>query len=83
MLPFERRPRPLAELPQPLPPPARQRSGDAPGAVVREGCLLGPDGDEPCGLFGNVLSARPGLKKYAALRFRQEETMGLPDALAR
>jgi hypothetical protein len=29
-------------------------------------------GDEPYGLFGNVLSARPDLKKYAALRFRQE-----------
>jgi hypothetical protein len=47
--------------------------------------LPGPDGDEPYVLFvnqteygnarflrTNVLSARPDLKKYSALRFRQE-----------
>ena len=49
--------------------------------------LPGPDGDEPYVLFvnqteygnarflrTNVLSARPDLKKYTALRFRQGRT---------
>ena len=53
--------------------------------ITTQDDLLGPDGDEPYVLFvnqteygnarflrTNVLSARPDLKKYAALRFRQE-----------
>ena len=40
--------------------------------ITTQDSLLGPDGDELYVLFGNVLSARPDLKKYAALRFRQE-----------
>jgi hypothetical protein len=56
--------------------------------------LPGPDGDEPYVLFvnqteygnarflrTNVLSARPDLKKYSALRFRQEVKRH-PDAIA-
>ncbi len=53
--------------------------------ITTQDNLLGPDGDEPYVLFvnqteygnarflrTNVLSARPDLKKYTALRFRQE-----------
>ena len=53
--------------------------------ITTQDDLPGPDGDEPYVLFvnqteygnarflrTNVLSARPDLKKYAALRFRQE-----------
>ncbi len=53
--------------------------------ITTQDDLLGPDGDEPYVLFvnqteygnarflrTNVLSARPDLKKYTALRFRQE-----------
>ena len=53
--------------------------------ITTQDSLLGPDGDEPYVLFvnqteygngrflrTNVLSARPDLKKYMALRFRQE-----------
>jgi hypothetical protein len=53
--------------------------------ITTQNDLPGPDGDEPYVLFvnqteygnrrflrTNVLSARPDLKKYAALRFRQE-----------
>jgi hypothetical protein len=53
--------------------------------ITTQDSLLGPDGDEPYVLFvnetdygnrrflrTNVLSARPDLKKYTALRFRQE-----------
>ena len=53
--------------------------------ITTQDDLLGPDGDEPYVLFvnqteygnarflrTNVLSARPDLKKYVALRFRQE-----------
>jgi hypothetical protein len=56
--------------------------------------LPGPDGDEPYVLFvnqteygnarflrTNVLSARPDLKKYTALRFRQDVKRH-PDAIA-
>ena len=54
-------------------------------SITTQDDLPGPDGDEPYVLFvnqteygntrflrTNVLSARPDLKKYAALRFRQE-----------
>ena len=53
--------------------------------ITTQNDLPGPDGDEPYVLFvnqteygnarflsTNVLSARPDLKKYTALRFRQE-----------
>jgi hypothetical protein len=53
--------------------------------ITTQNDLPGPDGDEPYVLFlnqteygnarflrTNVLSARPDLKKYSALRFRQE-----------
>ncbi len=53
--------------------------------ITTQDDLPGPDGDEPYVLFvnqteygnarflrTNVLSARPDLKKYTALRFRQE-----------
>jgi hypothetical protein len=53
--------------------------------ITTQDDLPGPDGDEPYVLFlnqteygnarflrTNVLSARPDLKKYSALRFRQE-----------
>lgn len=53
--------------------------------ITTQDDLPGPDGDEPYTLFvnqteygnarflrTNVLSARPDLKKYTALRFRQE-----------
>jgi hypothetical protein len=53
--------------------------------IATQDDLPGPDGDEPYVLFvnqtdygnarflrTNVLSARPDLKKYTALRFRQE-----------
>ena len=53
--------------------------------IPTQDSLLGPDGDEPYVLFvneteygngrflrTNVLSARPDLKKYTSLRFRQE-----------
>ena len=53
--------------------------------ITTQDDLPGPDGDEPYALFvnqteygnghflrTNVLSARPDLKKYTALRFRQE-----------
>jgi hypothetical protein len=53
--------------------------------ITTQDDLLGPDGDEPYVLFvnqteygnarflrTNVLSTRPDLKKYTALRFRQE-----------
>ena len=53
--------------------------------ITTQDSLPGPDGDEPYVLFvnqteygnarflrTNVLSARPDLKKYTALRFRQE-----------
>jgi hypothetical protein len=53
--------------------------------ITTQDSLLGPDGHEPYVLFvnqteygngrflrTNVLSARPDLKKYSALRFRQE-----------
>ena len=53
--------------------------------ITTQDDLPGPDGDEPYVLFvnqteygnarflrTNVLSARPDLKKYVALRFRQE-----------
>lgn len=53
--------------------------------ITTQDSLLGPEGDEPYVLFvnqteygngrflrTNVLSARPDLKKYTALRFRQE-----------
>ncbi len=53
--------------------------------ITTQDDLPGPDGDEPYVLFlnqteygnarflrTNVLSARPDLKKYATLRFRQE-----------
>ena len=53
--------------------------------ITTQNDLPGPDGDEPYVLFlnqteygnrrflrTNVLSARPDLKKYTSLRFRQE-----------
>jgi hypothetical protein len=53
--------------------------------ITTQDDLPGPDGDEPYVLFvneteygnrrflrTNVLSARPDLKKYTALRFRQD-----------
>jgi hypothetical protein len=62
------------------------RSTSVPGFhITTQDDLPGPDGDEPYVLFvneteygnrrflrTNVLSARPDLKKYTALRFRQD-----------
>jgi hypothetical protein len=62
------------------------RSAAVPGFhITTQDDLPGPDGDEPYVLFvneteygnrrflrTNVLSARPDLKKYTALRFRQD-----------
>jgi hypothetical protein len=62
--------------------------------ITTQDDLAGPDGDEPYVLFvnetdygncrflrTNVLSARPDLKKYTFLRFRQEVKRH-PDAIA-
>jgi hypothetical protein len=62
--------------------------------IATQNELPGPDGDEPYVLFvnqteygnarflrTNVLSARPDLKKYTALRFRQDVKRH-PDAIA-
>jgi hypothetical protein len=63
-----------------------ERSAAVPGFhITTQDDLPGPDGDEPYVLFvneteygnrrflrTNVLSARPDLKKYTALRFRQD-----------
>ena len=75
--------------------PLPARSTAVPGFhITTQDDLPGPDGDEPYGLFvneteygnrrflrTNVLSARPDLKKYTALRFRQE-VMRHADAIA-
>ena len=68
----------LGALPAPSPPVKDIR-------ITTQDDLPGPDGDEPYDTFvnqteygnarflrTNVLSARPDLKKYTALRFRQE-----------
>jgi hypothetical protein len=66
--------------------PLPARSTSVPGFhITTQDDLPGPDGDEPYVLFvneteygnrrflrTNVLSARPDLKKYTALRFRQD-----------
>ena len=65
--------------------------------ITTQDDLPGPDGDEPYTLFvnqteygnarflrTNVLSARPDLKKYTALRFRQEvSAMPMPSRLGK
>jgi hypothetical protein len=66
--------------------PLPERSTSVPGFhITTQDDLPGPDGDEPYVLFvneteygnrrflrTNVLSARPDLKKYTALRFEQD-----------